>query len=165
MGVATFRKSESIQLHCIAKLAKSYSFLAFLEDGTSFALCDICDAGSVVLEGSEKMRSHRRLGCFRSLPRFERHDYVSSPWHNRCITDSLSNIHIRSPLLSSRSPCQSYVAHPFSHSPQSNNVAMIHALKLRSTASARGYLTKCAFVDSSRVLIVGTGTMGCSVKR
>ena len=32
LGVTTFRKSESIQLHCIAKLAKSYSFLAFLED-------------------------------------------------------------------------------------------------------------------------------------
>jgi len=28
LGVITFRKSESIQLHCIAKLAKSYSFLA-----------------------------------------------------------------------------------------------------------------------------------------
>jgi hypothetical protein len=42
MGVFffTFRKSESIQLHCIAKLAKSYSFLAFAfwEYKTSFAL-------------------------------------------------------------------------------------------------------------------------------
>jgi len=73
LGVTTFRKSESIQLHCIAKLAKSYSFLAFLEDGTSFALCDVCDAERVVLEDLEKMRSHRRLGCFRSLPCFTRH--------------------------------------------------------------------------------------------
>ena len=70
LGVTTFRKSESIQLHCIAKLAKSYSFLAFLEDGTSFALCDVCDVGRVILAGLSVIGSHRKSSIWLMALRF-----------------------------------------------------------------------------------------------